>query len=331
MEKIINFLSDKIATLGRTEIIKGSLLLGWPGSGFCFSFFGTELRIKFGNFDSERHFYFQISVDKLKQTHCVCASDQIVVIRGLPQEMHQVKVVKITECMQRVEIKEITVCGDNAEFGTRPSLPPLKFEFIGDSLTAGFGNMSEPDAGIYRASEQDVTFGYSYLTATKFNADSRYICCSGKGIFNNWDGSKENRITDFYDKKFIGLTELHDFKDWQPDVVFINAGTNDITAKTDPADFKTAFIDFVSYVHQLNPDAFIICINGTTTDAFADAFVEIEEEIRNTFMKTSQRIEFVKFVPISSELYGALGHPNSKAHAHLARELIKAVKKIIRK
>lgn len=331
MEKSINFSSNAISTFGRTETENDSLFLGWPGSGFCFSFFGTEIRIKFGKFDSERHFYFQIAIDKSKQTHCVSASDQIIVIRGLTQTNHQIKVTKITECLQKVEIKEITVCGDNPEIEACSPFSSLKFEFIGDSLTAGFGNMSEPDAGIYRASEQDLTFGYSYLTASKFNADGRYICCSGKGIFNNWDGSKENRITDFYDKTFIGETTLHSFKEWQPDVIFLNAGTNDITAKTDPADFKPAYIEFVKKIHSLNPDAFMFFIHGMTTGAYAAAFDEIEEELKIISESSSLRFEFIKFSPISSELYGALGHPNSKAHAHFARELIKSVKKVIRK
>lgn len=331
MEKSINFSSDHILQFGRNETENGSLFLRWAGSGFGFMFRGTELRIKFGAFNSERHFYFQIIVDKIKQTHCVCADDQIVVIRGLSLDVHQVRVTKITECMQSVVIKEVTICGDDAEFLSCPYSPDFKFEFIGDSLTAGFGNMSEPDAGIYRASEQDITFGYSYLIASKFNAEGRYICCSGKGIFNNWDGSKENRITDFYDKIYIGSTELHDFKTWQPDIVFINAGTNDITAKTDPNDFKTAFLDFVYKVHSLNPDAFILCIHGLTTDTFASTFEEIEAELKEHSSKSALRIDFVKFTPISEELYGALGHPNSKAHAHFARELIKVVKKITRK
>lgn len=330
MERSINFSSKNIATFGRTEIENDSLYLTWPGSGFGFSFFGTELRIKFGEFDSERHFYFQIIIDKLKQTHCVCASDQIIVIRGLSLETHQVKVTKVTECLQKAIVKEITICGETTNFEAAPQPQFLRFEFIGDSLTAGFGNMSEPDAGIYRASEQDVTFGYSYLTATKFNADGRYICCSGKGIFNNWDGSKENRITDFYDKIHIGATEIHDFKTWQPDMVFINAGTNDVTAKTDPNDFKPAYLEFLCKVKNYNPHAYIICIYGTTTDVFNDTFEEIQQEIKRDYPNLNSKIEFVKFKTISEDFYGALGHPNSKAHSHLARELIKVVKKIIR-
>ena len=331
MEKIINFSAAEILKLGRTELKEDRLLLGWPGSGFCFSFFGTELRIKFGDFNSERHFYFQITIDKLKQTHCVSASDQIVIIRGLTPSLHHVKLIKITECMQKVEIKELVACGDNVYFESYSPFSNLKFEFVGDSLTAGFGNMSEPDAGIYRASEQDLTYGYSFLTASKFNADSRYICCSGKGIFNNWDGSKENRITDFYDKTYIGEEEIYDFKSWRPDVIFLNAGTNDITAKTDPKDFKPAYISFINKLWELNPSSSIICIHGLTTNTFEETFDEIEAEFKGQQNKNSKKIEFIKFNPIPAELYGALGHPNSKAHAHFAREVIKVVKKTIRK
>ena len=331
MEKTTNFISDRISLFGRTNTENGSLLLGWTGSGFAYSFFGTETRIKFGKFNSERHFYFQISVDGRKETHCICTSDQIIVIRGLPLKAHNIKVTKITECMQKAEVKEIVICGETIGFLDPPVLPDLRFEFIGDSLTAGFGNMSEPDANEYRASEQDLTYGYSYLTATKFRADGRYICCSGKGIFNNWDGSKENRITDFYDKTYIGEEALHDFSTWQPHVIFINAGTNDITAKTDPKDFKEAYISFVKKVHSLNPKSYIVCIHNVTTDAFSKTFKEIEKEFKKDPKSFYATIEFVKFVPVTEDLYGALGHPNSSAHARLAREILRPIKRIIHK
>jgi hypothetical protein len=332
MEKIINFLSDNISYYGRNKIDldSGILSLGWPGSGFVFSFRGTEARIKFGDFSSDRHFYFQISIDGKKENHCICASDQIIVLRGLSSKVHTVRVLKITECLQQVHVKEIAICGDEAKFMEAPTIPPIKFEFIGDSLTAGFGNMSEPDAGIYRASEQDITYSYSYLTAAKFKAEGRYICLSGKGIFNNWDGSKENRIPDFYDKTFIGEESFHNFNSWQPHIVFINAGTNDITAQTNPADFKDAYVSFVKNVRRLNPNAFIFCIHGVSTNAFENVFSEIEEILKNDVDFSSQ-IEFLKLTTVPSEFYGALGHPNSTAHARVARELLKPVKRVLHK
>ncbi len=329
MEKIIDFSSDFLLTYGRTAIKETSLLLGWPGSGFCFAFTGTEFRIKFGKFDSDRHFYFKISVDKISQTHCVCATDQIIILRGLSNALHQVKVTRITESINLTEVSQVTICGDDISFSRNVSFPTLKFEFIGDSLTAGFGNMSEPDAGIYRASEQDLTFGYTYLTATGLKADGRYICCSGKGIFNNWDGSKENRIPDFYTKQFIGSDEDHDFSSWRPNIIFINAGTNDITAQTDPNDFKKAYIDFIEKVHKLNPQSRLVCIHGMTTDKFEETFEEIESTLKDSNSDRDLRIEFIKFKPITKEFCGALGHPNSKAHSRFARDLIKTIKRIL--
>ncbi len=329
MEKSINFSSELIQPIGRFILKNTSLVLGWPGSGFAFSFIGEEVRIKFGKFESERHFYFKIHIDKMIQTHCVSASDQVVVIRGLSDGVHKVKVIKITECMQQVEIASITACGTKSEFVPTETTHRLKFEFIGDSLTAGFGNMSDPDAGVYRESEQDVTYAYAYLTTETLKAEGRYICCSGKGVFNNWDGTKHDLIPVFYERKYITVDEPHDFSTWSPDIVFINAGTNDITAQTDPEDFKKAYIAFVKRVHELNPDSLIICLHGMTTDKFANAFEEIKAELKNTFFENPLKIEFVKFKPITEEYYGALWHPNMKANARFARELVKFVKRLI--
>jgi lysophospholipase L1-like esterase len=330
MEKYIDFTSQKLICFGRTAIDGSKLKICWPGSGFNFSFSGNEARIHFGEFKSDRHFYFKITVDKQSQVHCVCCSNQIIVLRGLKDGIHKVNVTKVTESQTCAEITKIVICGNAVDFETPEALPKLKAEFIGDSLTAGFGNLSEPDAGIYRASEQDVTYGYSYLTAKALNADGRYICVSGKGIFNNWDGSKENRIPDFYTKRVLDSDEKHDFSSWQPDIIFINAGTNDITAKTDPKDFKKAFFDFVLNVSELNPSASFVCIHGLTTDKFENAFHDLEKMLKEHFSETNKKIEFVKFTPISSQLYGALGHPNPKAHASFTRKVINAAKKLLK-
>lgn len=331
IEKTIDFSSQYVSIMGRTMKNGDSLVLGWPGSGFYFDFEGAELRIKFGNFDSERHFYFKITIDKLSQTHCVCASGQVIIIRGIGAGIHKAKVTKLSECMQQAEVESITVCGEKAEFYEPDNSPKLKFEFIGDSLTAGFGNMSTAEAGVYRESEQDMSYAFAHLTAESFKADGRYICCSGKGVFNNWDGTKHDLIPVFYERKYITVDEPHDFSSWIPDIIFINAGTNDATANTDPKVFKNAYIDFVNRVHQLNPSSTIVCIHGMTTDKLAGAFEEIKEHFKSLKEDKSSdmKIEFIKFVPITEEYYGALWHPNMKANAKFAREVIKVVKRLL--
>ena len=52
--------------------------------------------------------------------------------------------------------------------------------------------------------------------------------------------------------------------------------------------------------------------------------------LKKHFNETGRRIAFVKFNPIPSELYGALGHPNAKAHASFTRKVINAAKKILK-
>ncbi len=325
MEKTVNFTSTLISLMGRTEINGSSLILGWQGSGFFFDFEGRELRIKFGNFNSERHFYFRINIDKTSQTHCVCTSGQVIVIRGLTEGIHHAKVIKLTESSSEAEVSEITISGEKAEFHQSLEEQKPRFEFIGDSLTAGFGNMTTSETSIYREYQQDMTYAYAYLTSENFKADGRYICCSGKGIFNNWDGTKNDLIPLFYEKKYITKDEKHDFSSWTPDIIFINAGTNDITANTDPKDFKKAYIDFVNRVHQLNPTSVILCIHGMTTDKYADTF----EELKHHFKNADFQIDFVKFAPIPEEYYGALGHPNMVANKLFARELIKVTKRLL--
>ena len=67
------------------------------------------------------------------------------------------------------------------------------------------------------------------------------------------------------------------------------------------------------------------------TIAYAGNYIK-EEHVRDIYgiVSNSEKIEFVKFTPISSQLYGALGHPNAKAHASFTRKVINAAKKLLK-
>lgn len=92
-----------------------------------------------------------------------------------------------------------------------------KIEFIGDSITAGYGVKDSRTLSYY---------SYANIAANLLNAD-HYSVANGGWLFSdtlNLDKSI-NRI--------YSMTSIHlklpdwDFEQWQPEVIVINLGTND--------------------------------------------------------------------------------------------------------
>ena len=55
---------------------------------------------------------------------------------------------------------------------------PLKIEFIGDSITCGYGVDEENPRGYFSTATENFTKTYAYLTAEKLNADYSAVCFS---------------------------------------------------------------------------------------------------------------------------------------------------------
>src|SRR6185369_6962338 len=81
---------------------------------------------------------------------------------------------------------------------TKPAARSRQIEFIGDSWTAGYGDMSttrdcNSNGGVTRNSNADSTF--AALTAKDFNADYQIMAWSGLGMVRNYGG--QNTATSF--------------------------------------------------------------------------------------------------------------------------------------
>lgn len=110
-------------------------------------------------------------------------------------------------------------------------LPPLadveprqKIEFIGDSITAGYGNLGSgqcSDAEVFATT--DAGFAFPSLVGSALNADIRVFAISGRGVVRNYNGGiRSPSLSDAYDVRASA-----DGADWWPDAVVIGLGTND--------------------------------------------------------------------------------------------------------
>lgn len=153
-----------------------------------------------------------------------------------------------------------------------PAEKDLYFEFIGDSILAGYGNLST--GGTHAALYQDATRGWAYLVSQEMDADWSLIAHSGITAANGigWSGKRSVSMQTMYplQRYHSDRKTLYSFER-EPDVIFVCLGTNDIwTYQTsDPSNTTDVVSDGIKEMTELirekNPNAKIVWLYNMMT------------------------------------------------------------------
>ena len=244
-----------------------------------------------------------------------------IVADGLTDGYHVIRIVKDTE-MQHCEW---TVHSFGAEkFASVPEKSDLKIEFIGDSLSAGYGNLGSRGEA-WSIKNSSATESYPYKTAALLGADYSVIAWSG--ICTKVYMWGDINMSTLYTWNSYSNREAYDFAD-QPDVIVINLGTNEANYIYDghkEYDSERMFDDyfaFLSTVRKRNPDAYIICIYGVAGEHPA-----IKEGIEMAVALMDDKVVFnpFEFIPNGS---GAVNHPTAESNTPWAEELAKYIQSL---
>lgn len=194
----------------------------------------------------------------------------------LPDEKeHLVTIVKITEAaMSYVGFVKLQVLEGELLKREFPKRPELKLEFIGDSITCGYGVLGAPDAE-YTLRDEDGMLTYAYLAAKELNARARFLSASGHGMYVEYTGDPEGNVPKLFPcvNWYIDPTVAYDYNEYVPDVVVINLGTNDSghIEKTQVQEmFVKTYVEFLHKIKRAYPRVKIICTIGTLCDIMFD-------------------------------------------------------------
>lgn len=307
----------------------GEMGLSWSYSGCSFHFTGEVLTVTCVPYAAESPVYLSVEIDGIQykmevdtahfaETFTCGAGEHTVTLRRASAQ----------NVSPLVWVHSFTLAGETVAFGARPAEKSLRLEFLGDSITCGYGILGAPGAP-YRTREEDATVNYAALTAKALDAEARFLSISGQGIVHACSGAVGRPIPRFFhwlDRN--ANADNWQFDDgWQPDAVIINAGTNDVGGKVEPAEFGTAAAAFVRDVRAHYPKAKIVWLYGLMNDTFIPVLTDIVEKLRETDPD-------VWFLP-SDRIYahpgecGANGHPGIRGHRRAAAELTALLKKIL--
>ncbi|MBQ3842439.1 MAG: GDSL family lipase [Ruminiclostridium sp.] len=258
-----------------------------------------------------------------------------------------IKLIKLSECaMSTLGIYPI-ICD-----GVITPIPDkqLKIEFIGDSITCGYGvDVSDPNISFKTATE-DFTKGFAYKTAKILDADIRAFSVSGWGIVSGYvDSPDKPALTDhllppYYKKLGFSYQKFDDrdgrapqdidwdFGKYTPDLIVINLGTNDNSWCTGHEDryeqYVSEYAEFLGTVHSCNPAAKILCVMGIMLDEIAP-YVEKAAQL---FKEQSGfgEIYTMRFTPHDGSLgYAADWHPSPATHDKAAELLAAKIREIM--
>ena len=224
--------------------------------------------------------------------------------------------------------------------------PPRKkrmLEFVGDSITCGYGNEAQGRDEPFRPQEENGWAAYAAAAARALDAEFRCVSVSGISVSKGATGRSAfpgmpameelyEAADHCYDTLCGAAPRPWDFDRDRPDAVVVNLGTNDVNpvrfapdlaaAQTEEAFFRARYTAFLHTLRRCNgPGAWLVCTLGPLDyylyDTLQQAVAAYQRE------SGDQKILCFKFIGVNllTEGFGAVGHPSAKTHARMAREL----------
>ena len=247
-----------------------------------------------------------------------------------------VKVMLLSEAMfGGVGIRSVNVNSSSVQPVTPLSAAPLTIEFIGDSITCGYGVESDSPSEPFMTSTENFSKSYAYLAAKSLGADYTTCCYSGYGIVSGYTGDGNINANELLPDCYELSSKFDDYgTDWafpeQCDVVVINLGTNDFNYVSQDLEVRgSEFVDsyktFLKTVREKRPNAAIICTVGSmggddVYELIEQAVAELNDEKITSYFSQPQSMR---------DGMGANGHPSKRTQQNSADILADKIRKVL--
>ena len=347
--KAIPLDKSNVKLLGRALVRDDILRLTLSGTGCEFVFTGCRLSLTVG-VDADCHndgrrctmprvavlCHGRIVVKKVVEER----AEKFDIISSEAPETHTVRIVKLSECafslaeVSPAEVDDGAVIAPTAE-------KPLKIEFIGDSITCGYGVDDSNMQSDFSCEAENAMKSYAYVTAELLGADYSLFSYSGYGIISGFSDNGERNTREILPQWYescgfsyssVGGTKLQDipwdFTEFAPDVVMLNLGTNDNSFCTFHneayREFEDRYLDFLRVVRRCNPNALIVCSLGVM---LTEPLPYIENAVRRL---GDDRVSVFRYTTQDGQLgYGSNWHPSEDTQRRAGEELAAYVRSMI--
>ena len=270
--------------------------------------------------------------DSLRNMFTVIIDDSLFVLRTNKRQGHYLLADNLGKGKHNLEIFRRTEWhGGNTVFmglylekGGKLYMPEVKLrktEFIGDSYTCGYGNEGRSRDEDFRYETENNYMTYGAISARALNAEYLTVCRSGIGMFQGYGGAKEFNMPGLYDEVVLNQDLTWDYTLYQPQLVVIDLGGNDLSAALDTDKFIQAYLDFLARVRKNYPFAKIVCVAGPSSRD--DDWQEWRSLIHTVVNQARDSDDAVSYFEFSTfEPNGSDWHPNVEEHIGMAEELV---------
>ncbi len=314
--------------LGKTFLpAEGELALPWCDSGFAFRFAGSGFFLNLGPYADPQPAYLRVWTDGVPQRFAVANGNEKLIVEGLPEGVHTVRVLRVTEGNVSVRVASAVLFGESPALLDPPAEKPLRLTFIGDSITCGYGVVGPSTSVGYSVHEQDSSRSYAYRTAELLDAEILLAGASGKGVVANCNGDRSDLTLRQAFQRETPTGGQWDHSRRIPDLTVINAGTNDAWGGVTDAEFLPAALSLLREVRAAYPGKPIVWCYGVMDQSKCGAVRQAVE----TFDREAGQAYYLQvdsMYQIPGETGGG-GHPNVNTSVRVSALLAMEIRRIL--
>lgn len=325
--------------------------LAYPGSAVRVRFVGTDLQLRLrdhGTGTAQTTNYYDVVVDGgapvLLQVSP--AQELYALAEDLADGEHQIELFKRVEASPSgvpnagaAEVLGFVLKGSAL---LPPVLPERRLEFIGDSITCGYGNelaTTTPDTAPFTSRNENAHLAYGAVTASTLGAQYLAVAYSGRGMSRNYGGLAGKIMPELYlsTRPDDATASAWNPAQYVPDAVVINLGTNDFsTTGVDRAKFVANYTTFLETLRGYYPNAALVAALGPMLSdsypagerALSSARADIQSAVDARTAAGDSNVHVIEFSPQSSP-WGEDWHPTNATHAKMAAQLSTFLKEIL--
>jgi Carbohydrate esterase 2 N-terminal/GDSL-like Lipase/Acylhydrolase family len=267
MSGIVDADNPYIQYVGRFDFSNPKkVVFDWAGVYICAKFTGTSCSIRLADSTDE---YAIIIDDHAPRLLTIDTSTVYRVASGLSDSIpHTIIIQKRTEPLVGTGTFMGFVLDKGATLLPPDRRPDRRIEFIGNSITSGYGVLGDSSNCHFSPHSEDAAMAYGAMTARELHADYHLVSYSGRGVVRNYGDKNKmsiNPMPALYDRIcYSDSIDRWDFRTWVPQSVVINLGTNDFSTQPypDSSVFVDAYCRLIDTVRSLYPGVTIFCVTG---------------------------------------------------------------------
>jgi lysophospholipase L1-like esterase len=321
--------------LGRVDARDpGAVKLAWSGAGFVATVTGTKISVKLKTEDAESAFFQPVIDGQVGARFEVKRGDAQTVTLGdgLSDGEHTVELYRDTEGMYGRSVFGGFVEG---KLKGAPAASGRLLEIIGDSISAGYGNLGKEvhppwdNTCGFSLDTESAYQSYGAVLGRALDAEVSTVARSGWGMLRDINGNPTGVLSSVYANAIgTGGDPAWSFQR-SADAVVINLGTND-SNKGDPGkSYEDAYVAFLRTLRGHYPRAWIfLTIGPMTSEPMLTQMRAHLKSVAATFADDRVVVVDVPTQDVTST--GCDYHPNVAGDAAMAAVLAMAIREKLR-